>query len=248
MVIFFGILLSSTAFHPTTIARPLLRLRAKIIPEFSRPVDVTNILNRGGRLVETFAATDDELKEVTKRIQVSNIEDMVGTVVVFKASDDVVKVNGNVSATVTQPCVVTSKPISAKVDAQFRIILQDTDPDFIEQDSDPYAEFEKKYAAQQEDDNDWGDLDVQDRVETSFLSSDRLCRAFDVSSFQGETIKNLSFFLDFFFNFLVFGFSDFFSFLHLNSFQNDSTSFLNSPGTNPIDFGTGGIHRHRRRG
>ncbi len=88
-------------------------MTARPQPEFSFPVDATNVPPAGRRYA--IKADAAERARVAERLGLPDIATLSATFELFPDAGGIVKVTGSVEASLTQTCVVTLKPVSATV-------------------------------------------------------------------------------------------------------------------------------------
>lgn len=87
-------------------------------PEFSRPIDADDITNAGRTWV--LEATPDECALLAQRFGILEVTALTAKVKVKPMSHgDLIRVNGQLTASVVQACVVTLVPVAQQVQEEF---------------------------------------------------------------------------------------------------------------------------------
>ena len=85
--------------------------------EFHRLVSVRKVTEGG--LVQSVAATADELAKIAEFLELVRVDALRGDVTLNRWRAKGLRLTGRLQAEVTQTCVVTLEPVSARVDAEF---------------------------------------------------------------------------------------------------------------------------------
>lgn len=91
--------------------------------EMSRCFDVVNLRQR---LQTSIEASPEELQAIAERFDVTSISNLTAQVALF-VDKKVTRVEGDASAVVAQPCVVTNVPVAAPVATRFELVVGDDD-------------------------------------------------------------------------------------------------------------------------
>jgi uncharacterized metal-binding protein YceD (DUF177 family) len=84
-------------------------------PEFSRPLDVSDIPSAG--IVRDIGANADERAALARRFGLLALDRLEAHLTIKMLDDGHCRVSGRLFADVTQPCVVSLEPVPAKLDA-----------------------------------------------------------------------------------------------------------------------------------
>lgn len=79
---------------------------------------------------QTIHASDDEMRALAVRLKITAIRDIQGLLAVRMTSDHQrVLVEGNVSATIIQPCVVTLEPVETSINEKIDLVFATQTPE-----------------------------------------------------------------------------------------------------------------------
>lgn len=95
-----------------------------LAPEWSHTVDVDTIEEKPLKL--NISPNEEEVKALTKRLGVSGL-DKFNVALSLKRQNQVIHVQGALSARVTQPCVVTLDPVETEIHDEFEAWYADPD-------------------------------------------------------------------------------------------------------------------------
>lgn len=95
-----------------------MSLKPEPLPEFSRPVPRERL---GGQvIVEEIAATAQERATLARRFGLLGLDLLAATLRIEPgAAKDLLRLEGHLSAEVTQACVVTLEPLTSRIEADF---------------------------------------------------------------------------------------------------------------------------------
>jgi uncharacterized metal-binding protein YceD (DUF177 family) len=77
-------------------------------PEFSRPFDVTNLREEARQHIE---ASETECTALARRLSVDGVTSLSADLLLVREMGAVIRLSGSISASVTQTCVVSLRPV-----------------------------------------------------------------------------------------------------------------------------------------
>ncbi|MEO5336463.1 MAG: DUF177 domain-containing protein [Magnetospirillum sp. WYHS-4] len=96
-------------------------------PEFSRPLRVEDL--PPGESERRLAATDEERAALARRFDLVSLEMLEATLSLMPIAGGRVRVRGELSARLTQSCVVTLAPVTAEVATSFELLFAPPAPE-----------------------------------------------------------------------------------------------------------------------
>ncbi len=97
-------------------------------PEFSRPIAVEGLTPDKTR-TETIEATPEECAALAKRFDLRELSDLKAKISIRRVTGGMVKVEGEVQASVVQACVVSLQDVYADVKAKFDTYFTENEGD-----------------------------------------------------------------------------------------------------------------------
>ena len=157
--------------------RGVICFNSPVLKELPRPIDLSKLLTKGGRLEEIVDANAEELALVASRIGVSSVADFRAEFSVFRGSDTVIRVEATVGATVSQQCVRTGVPMTTPISSAFRILLrQSQDSMVFDDEKDDVIDIGKLLSARDDDADDDESDDDDDNADVLDIAADGALR------------------------------------------------------------------------
>ena len=111
-------------------------------PEFSFLVNCNKLQDTGKNF--EIEANDQQCKALAKRFDLISLDRLKLKAFVSRQSTEVVRLQCNFSASYTQKCVVTLKPLKKNIDCTFERIYSSQIVDFYGDESEPQDEYIQK--------------------------------------------------------------------------------------------------------
>jgi len=100
----------------------------KIEPELSRPFNMGDVSEKQP-VEKSLTATPEELKDLAKRFEILSMEKLEADLTIRKTMGGrMVRIDGHLSADVTQECIVTLEPVKDHLDTKFQAFFTDIKP------------------------------------------------------------------------------------------------------------------------
>ena len=84
-------------------------------PEFPRPIAVESLT--GGLAEYEIEATEGERQALAQRLDLASLESLTASLRLWPEGNEIVRLQGTLSAQVTQTCVVTLEPVVSSIEA-----------------------------------------------------------------------------------------------------------------------------------
>ncbi|KAJ1629664.1 hypothetical protein T492DRAFT_1009242 [Pavlovales sp. CCMP2436] len=109
----------------------------ELAPELSRPLPIARLSSRQRQEVVPIVASPDECAAVAARLDVPQIHSFVALCLLRKGAGETVAVRGNLTAEVSQRCVVSNELFRSTVKADFAVLLHPDEASLKASESEP---------------------------------------------------------------------------------------------------------------